>query len=303
MIYTLTVNPSLDYIMETDKFNIGEINRIEASYILAGGKGINVSTVLTNLGVENRAILPVGGFSGDKLLAMLDERNILYDALRLENGDTRINVKILGTGETQLNAKGADLTEEDVEKLLGKFDRVKDGDFLILSGSVPGSLGSDFYGRILEHLKYKNIHIVVDTSGENLRNVLAYKPFLIKPNQEELEEIFGQDSLETLAEKAQSMGALNVLVSLGGKGAMLLTKQGDFLYMEAPAGAVINTVGAGDSMVAGFIAGLQSTKAEQEYLKEDFKEALKMAVAAGSASAFSKHLATKEEIDALYKSL
>lgn len=295
MIYTLTINPSLDYAMELKKLTIGTMNRSHNTYLLPGGKGINVSQVLNALGVENVAILPVAGFTGEKLLKLLEEKNISYDALRILEGDTRINVKVLGEEETELNAQGPELSNTEKNSLLAKLDKTKDGDYLILSGSVPTGLGQRFYAEVMERLQEKNIRVVVDTIGDNFLNALHYHPFLVKPNKEELEALFAGDATLELAKKVQDMGARNVLVSLGSEGALLLTEDGDVFHEKAPKGKTMNTVGAGDSMVAGFVAGVVEG--------ENFATALKMGIAAGSASAFSKNLATKEEIDALMENL
>lgn len=300
MIYTLTINPSLDYIMEMDELNIGKMNRSRDTYVLPGGKGINVSWVLTSLGIENVAVLPVAGFTGEKLLGLLSEKQIAYDALQLKKGDTRINVKVLAAAETELNAPGPEISDEEQKALMEKLDKLSEGDCLVLSGSVPSSLGEQFYARIMEHLAHKNVKIVVDTIGGNLKKSLGQKPFLVKPNKEELEALFdtkteSPEELLKLAKEVQKMGAQNVLVSKGAEGAILLTEGRDVYEMAAPKGKVVNTVGAGDSMVAGFLAGYLQTG--------DMESALKWGIAAGSAGAFSKNLATKEEIDALMKNL
>ena len=297
MIYTLTINPSLDYIMEMDEICVGKMNRSKIEYILPGGKGINVSQVLSVLGVENVTILPAAGFTGEKLLEMLANKGIETHVIRLKEGDTRINVKVLGTEETELNASGPKLGEREKKELFSKVEELKEGDFLVLSGSVPKNLGDSFYAEIMEILSEKQVKVVVDTIGENLKNALQWKPFLIKPNVEELENLFGEkvDSREkvlSLAVKLRIKGAENVLVSLGKEGALLLTKEDKCYEMDAPKGEVINSVGAGDSMVAGFLAGFIKTK--------DMEKSLKFGISAGSASAFSKNLATKEEIDALF---
>ena len=300
MIYTLTINPSLDYVVEMDKLIVGEMNRSKNTYLLPGGKGINVSQVLKNLSIENVAILPVAGFTGEKLLHMLSEKGITYEAVRLKQGDTRINVKVLGQVETELNADGPDMTEDEKNALISKVESLSDDDYLILSGSVPKGLGEYFYADLMSYLQEKKVRVILDTIGENFKNALAKKPFLVKPNKEELESLFNvktdtDEALLELAKKVQKMGAENVLVSLGKDGAMLLTEDGNVFYAEAPKGKVVNTVGAGDSMVAGFVA---------EYTKSmDMEKALKWGIAAGSASAFSKNLASKEEIDALIGNL
>lgn len=300
MIYTLTINPSLDYVVEMDKLIVGEMNRSKNTYLLPGGKGINVSQVLKNLSIENVAILPVAGFTGEKLLHMLSEKGITYEAVRLKQGDTRINVKVLGQVETELNADGPDMTEDEKNALISKVESLSDDDYLILSGSVPKKLGEYFYADLMSYLQEKKVRVILDTIGENFKNALAKKTFLVKPNKEELESLFNvktdtDEALLELAKKVQKMGAENVLVSLGKDGAMLLTEDGNVFYAEAPKGKVVNTVGAGDSMVAGFVA---------EYTKSmDMEKALKWGIAAGSASAFSKNLASKEEIDALIGNL
>lgn len=300
MIYTLTINPSIDYVMEMDELKPGKMNRSKSTYMLPGGKGINVSTVLKRLGMENVAVLPIAGFSGEKLLEMISKENLSYDAFRLQEGDTRINVKVLGKNETELNAEGPSLTEEERELFIEKFECLTEGDYLVLSGSVPKALGGQFYAAIMKKLHQRGVKIVVDTIGDNFVNALENKPFLVKPNKEELENLFAvkadtDEELLELAKKVQTMGAENVLVSLGDKGAFLVTKDNKLLQKNAPKGQAVNTVGAGDSMVAGFLAG---------YLKTgDMETALKWGIAAGSASAFSKNLATKEEIDALMKKL
>lgn len=300
MIYTLTINPSLDYVVEMDKLIVGEMNRSKNTYLLPGGKGINVSQVLKNLSIENVAILPVAGFTGEKLLHMLSEKGITYEAVRLKQGDTRINVKVLGQVETELNADGPDMTEDEKNALISKVESLSDDDYLILSGSVPKKLGEYFYADLMSYLQEKKVRVILDTIGENFKNALAKKPFLVKPNKEELESLFNvktdtDEALLELAKKVQKMGAENVLVSLGKDGAMLLTEDGNVFYAEAPKGKVVNTVGAGDSMVAGFVA---------EYTKSmNMEKALKWGIAAGSASAFSKNLASKEEIDALIGNL
>ena len=300
MIYTLTINPSIDYVMEMDELKPGKMNRSKSTYMLPGGKGINVSTVLKRLGMENVAVLPIAGFSGEKLLEMISKENLSYDAFRLQEGDTRINVKVLGKNETELNAEGPSLTEEERELFIEKFECLTEGDYLVLSGSVPKALGGQFYAAIMKKLHQRGVKIVVDTIGDNFVNALENKPFLVKPNKEELENLFAvkadtDEELLELAKKVQTMGAENVLVSLGDKGAFLVTKDNNVLQKNAPKGQAVNTVGAGDSMVAGFLAG---------YLKTgDMETALKWGIAAGSASAFSKNLATKEEIDALMKKL
>ncbi len=300
MIYTLTLNPSLDYIMEVPVLQKGTMNRCENTYLLPGGKGINVSMVLHNLGMENTAILTIGGFTGEKLLQMLEDGDIKYDPIRLKNGDTRINVKVLGREETELNAKGITLDNYAIDELSKKITALKEGDVLILSGSLPKGVESDFYARLMSSLKEKKVKVVVDTNGQAFLQTLSCEPFLVKPNQKELEEMFhtqveNKEELVSLASRVQKMGAKNVLVSLGAAGALLVTEDEQVRWQMAPHGKVQNSIGAGDSMVAGFLAS---------YLKNgDYQEALLQGVLSGSASTFSKKLATKEEIDALRKNL
>jgi len=296
MVYTLTINPSLDYIMEMEDFCVGKMNRSKNEYILPGGKGINVSQVLLQLGIDNVAILPVAGFTGEKLLAMLANNGIKSETVKINKGDTRINVKVLGKEETELNADGPSMESSEKSELFSKLEGLKAGDYLVLSGSVPKNLGSSFYAEIMELLSRKKVSVVVDTIGENLKNALKWHPFLIKPNKEELESLFhekvnNKEQVLCLAEKLIEMGAENVLVSLGKDGAILLTKEGVVYEKKAPEGIAINSVGAGDSMVAGFLAGFMKTN--------HMEMALKYGIAAGSASTFSKNLATKQEIDAL----
>lgn len=296
MVYTLTINPSLDYIMEMEDFCVGKMNRSKNEYILPGGKGINVSQVLLQLGIDNVAILPVAGFTGEKLLAMLANNGIKSETVKINKGDTRINVKVLGKEETELNADGPSMESSEKSELFSKLEGLKAGDYLVLSGSVPKNLGSSFYAEIMEFLSRKKVSVVLDTIGENLKNALKWHPFLIKPNKEELESLFhekvnNKEQVLCLAEKLIEMGAENVLVSLGKDGAILLTKEGVVYEKKAPEGIAINSVGAGDSMVAGFLAGFMKTN--------HMEMALKYGIAAGSASTFSKNLATKQEIDAL----
>ena len=300
MIYTLTINPSLDYVMEINELNVGQMNRSKNTYLLPGGKGINVSQVLRSLGIDNVAILPVAGFTGEKLLNLLSKKEMTYDALPLTTGDTRINVKVLAAEETELNAAGPEISEHEQNALMEKLTMLSKGDYLILSGSVPSNLGDHFYAHIMEKLANKKVKIVVDTIGENFRNALTKKPFLVKPNKEELEALFDTKAhtpaeLLNLAKEVQKMGAQNVLLSKGAEGAILLTESHEVYEAAAPKGEVVNTVGAGDSMVAGFLAGYIQTG--------DMEKSLKWGIAAGSASTFSKNLATKQEIDALLEIL
>ena len=300
MIYTITFNPALDYISQVEKFEIGKINRTKTEKILPGGKGLNVSTVLKNLGIESTALGFIAGFTGKELKRNIEEKGIKTDFIKVEKGITRINVKISSNEETALNGNGPEITEEDINKLLEKIEKITKEDMVILAGNIPRCINNDIYEIICKTLERNNVTFVVDATKELLMNVLKYKPFLIKPNKEELEETF-KEKIETNedivkhAEKLQDMGARNVLISLGGDGAILITETKEVYYSKAPKGKVLNTVGSGDSMVAGFIAGYQKNR--------DYNEAFKMGIAAGSASAFSMNLATLPEVENLLKEI
>lgn len=298
MIYTLTFNPAIDYIINVENYKEGVVNRTSCEKILAGGKGINVSVVLKNLGISSVALGFVAGFTGAEIEESLRGMGIETDFIHLDNGFSRINVKIKADTETEINGQGPQIDEASLKKLYKKLDTLSDGDYLVLAGSAPKTLPDSIYSDILEYLSGKNVRCVVDTTGELLTSSLKYKPFLIKPNNFELGEIFGQvlktdDEIIQCARELVNMGAQNVLVSLGGDGAILVTADGDILRQKAPEGKVVNTTGAGDSVVSGFIAGYMKTG--------DFSYALRLGVCAGSASAFSEELATKEEIELLFK--
>ena len=305
MIYTITFNPALDYITQVKNFKTGEINRTKTETILPGGKGLNVSIVLKNLGIENTALGFVAGFTGEELIRKLEAQGVRTDFVKVKEGITRINVKISSFNdnkveETALNGMGPQITKENIEELLYKIQNMTVSDFVILSGNIPKNLENNIYEKICKILKEKGITFIVDATQDLLINVLKYNPFLIKPNKEELEEtvkhnIHTKEDIINSAKTLQEMGAQNVLVSLGDGGAILITKEGETYFSEAPKGQVINTVGAGDSMVAGFLAGYYKTK--------DYEYALKMGVSAGSASAFSVNLATKEEVDFIFNQL
>lgn len=293
MIYTITVNPSLDYIVAVDDFKLGLTNRTSSEKLLPGGKGINVSQVLMNLGVENTALGFVAGFTGEALIRELESRGIRQEFIRIDRGMTRINVKLTSIDGTEINGQGPDIGNEDLEKLLIRLDDLEDGDVLFLAGSIPGSISSDLYRNIMERLQEKDILFVVDATKELLTNVLEFHPFLIKPNNHELGEIFGvelrdRESVIPYAKKLQEMGARNVLVSMAGEGSVLVAEDGSIVSHGAPKGILVNGVGAGDSMVAGFMAGYMQTK--------DYEYAYKLGASAGSASAFSQELATEQEI-------
>ncbi len=297
MIYTVTFNPCLDYVVGVDDLALGAVNRVASEAIMAGGKGINVSIVLKNLGHASCALGFLAGFTGDEIAHQLQLMGVDTDFIGVERGMSRINVKIKAAEETEINGIGPDITDADVEALYAKLDALVSGDILIISGSVPAVLPGDIYERIMAALEGRGIRIVVDATRDLLVNVLAYHPFLIKPNNHELGEIFDVE-LKTRAEvvpyakKLQERGARNVLVSMAGEGAVLVTETGEVLEAAAPAGTVVNSVGAGDSMVAGFVAG---------YLESDgdFERAFRMGVCTGSASAFSLGLATREQVEEL----
>ena len=301
MIYTVTFNPAIDYVvrMSTDLLP-GMTNRSDSEECYFGGKGINVSTILNNLGLETTALGFIAGFTGDAIEKSVAERGIKADFVKLPEGISRINVKIKGKEETELNAQGPAIPDEAQKELFKKLDQLKDGDTLILAGSIPNSLPSDVYEKIIEQVQDRKIDVVVDATKDLLKNVLKYHPFLIKPNNHELGEMFGKvlktdDELEEHAKKLQEMGARNVLISMAGDGAMLIAETGEKFRIGVPKGTVRNSVGAGDSMVAGFIAGFNKNR--------NYEEALKMGTAAGSATAFSDDLATGEAILSIYKNL
>lgn len=295
MVYTVTFNPAVDYIVHTKELRAGATNRSDSEEIYFGGKGINVSIVLSELGVKSKALGFVAGFTGAAIERGVSEKGIDADFVHLSGGFSRINVKIKSDEETELNGQGPKIPDEAVQQLFAKLDELQDGDTLVLAGSIPSSLPSDIYERILARLSGRKIRAVVDATKDLLVKVLKYQPFLIKPNNFELGEIFGvelhtADEIVKYAEKLHEMGARNVLVSMAGDGAVLLDETGKTHVCGVCRGTVKNSVGAGDSMVAGFIAGCE--KAGYEY-------ALKLGTAAGGATAFSEGLATKEKINEL----
>lgn len=293
MIYTVTFNPAIDYVVELVSFNIGEINRTTREYMNLGGKGVNVSRVLTNLEVPNVALGFVAGFTGDALRNGLERMGVKTDFISLEKGNTRINVNIKGVEETDINARGPEIPNSAIDELFKKLDNLQSGDTLVLAGSIPTSLPNDMYEKIMERLYGKGIRFVVDATRDLLVKSLKYEPFLIKPNNHELGEIFGlklttDNEIIYYARELKKQGAKNVLISMAGDGAILVDENDVAHKIGTPKGKVKNSVGAGDSMVAGFCAG---------YLeKGDYKYALRMGTAAGSASAFSESLATKQEV-------
>ena len=283
MVYTVTFNPAIDYVVHTGEMKLGSTNRSNREEMYFGGKGINVSVVLRELDIQSKALGFTAGFTGEAIENGLAEMGIDTDFVHLKNGNSRINVKIKSAEETELNGQGPDIDDEAVNNLFAKLDKLQDGDTLILAGSIPASLPSDIYEKILERLAHKNIRTVVDATKDLLLNVLKYKPFLIKPNNHELGEMFGvtltnDEEIEKYARKLKEMGAVNVLISMAG----------------VCNGKVKNSVGAGDSMVAGFTAGI---------LQGDYEYALKLGTAAGGATAFSDGLAQKEKIAELLETL
>lgn len=300
MVYTITLNPALDYVMKVGSLRFDDINRSKAEQIYYGGKGINVSVVLSRLGTENKALGFVAGFTGEELERMLKEDNIECDFNHLQNGLTRVNVKIKADTELDINANGPDVSEAEIEELLTKLDDIKEGDVLVLAGAVPKNLPSDVYEKILQRLSGRGVKFVVDATGELLLKVLKYKPFLVKPNHHELGDLFSvttktDEEIEIYAKKLQQMGASNVLVSRGGDGAMLIDEFGAVKTIGNAKGTLINSVGCGDSMVAGFVAGFLQ--------KGDYEHALRLGAACGNATAFSEGLAEKKDIDRIYQIL
>lgn len=298
MIYTVTFNPSLDYIVSVEDFKLGLTNRTSSELILPGGKGINVSTVLGNLGIENTALGFLAGFTGKEIVRRLEEMGVASDFIEIKEGVSRINLKLKSIDGTEINGSGPVISPEDVEKLMEKLEKLGEGDVLFLAGSIPTSMPDDMYQKIMAKLDGKGVMIVVDATRDLLMNVLAYHPFLIKPNNHELGEIFDvelltRESVVPYAKKLQEKGARNVLVSMAGEGAVLVAEDGSVYDAPAPKGELKNGVGAGDSMVAGFMAGWME--------KQEYRHAFHMGVASGSASAFSENLATKEEIAGVYQ--
>lgn len=297
MFYTLTLNPALDHVVRLVDLKLGQTNRMKDELIFAGGKGINVSKILRNLGQDSVALGFVAGFTGKELINLVEKENIHSDFVYIDEGFTRINVKIKADKETEINGDGLNIDETQLNKLYSKLEKIKSGDYLFLSGSIPSSLDDDIYENIISKLNNK-VNIIVDTVGNALLKTLKYKPFLIKPNKSELEELFdvelyNVDDVSKYAKELQKMGARNIIVSLGGEGAFFLSEKGETKYLSAPKGKVIDTVGSGDSMVAAFV------HAKREGLGD--LDSFKFSVSAGSATAFSADLATKDEIINIYK--
>ena len=300
MIYTVTFNPAVDYVVHTDEMKTGMTNRSTKEEVYFGGKGINVSVILNELGVKSRALGFVAGFTGDAVEKGISDQGIETDFIHLKRGLTRINVKIKADDETELNCSGPDIDEESVNILFEKLDKLEKGDILILAGSIPKSLPADIYARILEKMSAKGVSAAVDATGKLLLNVLEYKPFVVKPNNFELGDMFGvelhgTDEVIEYAKKLRSMGAVNVLVSMAGDGAVLVDENDQVHVCGVCSGTVKNSVGAGDSMLAGFIAGYSE--------KHDYSYALKLGTAAGGATAFSDGLASGSYIRELFETL
>lgn len=296
MIYTVTFNPSLDYVVDVKDFKEGVVNRTTKETIFPGGKGINVSMVLKNLGYDSTALGFTAGFVGNEIIRLLNERGVNTDFIPVDKGVSRINVKLRSNEESEINGQGPEIEEADIQRLYKKLDSISEDDVLVLAGSIPDVMPSSMYMDIMNYMKDRNIKIVVDATKDLLTNVLSYHPFLIKPNNHELGEIFGvtitdKEDVIKYAKKLQERGARNVLVSMAGDGAVLVSEDGQEFKAKAPVGELKNSVGAGDSMVAGFISGYLATK--------DYKQAFKYGVCTGSASAFSEELATKAEVEAL----
>lgn len=294
MVYTVTFNPALDYVVFVNNMKFRAVNRIEKELVQAGGKGINVSMVLAELGVKSKAMGFVAGFTGAAIEQSVVEHGIDADFVHLNSGLSRINIKLKSDGETELNANGPVISDMALKELFERFEKLSEGDILVLAGSVPNSLPQDIYQMILEYVSAKKVRTVVDASGDLLTNTLKYRPYLIKPNLDELAGIFGErpDSKEEILEYAaqlQEMGAQNVLVSMADEGALLLDAQGEVFYCAACEGTVVNSVGAGDAMVAGFVSGMLDNDVDQEY-------ALMLGTAAGSATAFTEGMADKTQI-------
>ncbi len=304
MIYTVTFNPALDYVVDMKELRVGSINRTESETIYPGGKGINVSLVLKNLGYESIALGFEAGHTGAMLISMLNSYGCQTDFVHVENGVTRINVKVRTENEdapeTAINGQGPKITAHELGMFYKRLDMLRDGDILVLAGSIPSILSPDTYRNIMNYLSRVKANIVVDATGELMYNVLEYRPFLIKPNEEELGEIFGKklttkEEIWEHAEKLCELGARNVLISRGGDGALFIGEDGTRLECPAPKGKLVNSVGAGDSMVAGFIAGYLGSG--------NYEEALKMGICCGSASAFKDWLAEKKDVEALLKNI
>ena len=300
MVYTVTFNPSLDYIVDVEDFRLGMTNRTCSEQMMAGGKGINVSIVLQNLGIENTALGFIAGFTGEEIRRQVAEMGIRAQFISIPEGISRINLKLRSIDGTEINGMGPSIGRAQLDALYEKLDTLTYKDTLVLAGSIPASMPSSIYCDIMERLYAKGVTFVVDATKQLLLNVLRYRPFLIKPNNHELGELFGvtlstREAVIPYARKLQEQGARNVLISMAGQGAVLVAEDGSVHLTPAPKGTLVNAVGAGDSMVAGFLAGWQE--------RHDYGHAFRMGVAAGSASAFSRYLATREEVERVFAQL
>lgn len=300
MIYTVTFNPSLDYIVSVSDFELGMTNRTTSELILPGGKGINVSTVLKNLGIDSTALGFVAGFTGEEISRRLTELGIHTDFIKIAQGNSRINMKLKSIDGTEINGAGPVISESALKELMNRLNSMQEGDICILAGSIPASMPDDIYREIMKLVSGRKILMVVDATKDLLLNVLKYRPFLIKPNNHELGEIFNvhlktREEVLPYARKLQEKGARNVLVSMAGEGAVLVAEDGSTYLAKAPKGKLVNAVGAGDSMVAGFVAGWLE--------QNNYEHAFRMGIASGSASAFSEYLATREEIENVYRTI
>ena len=298
MIYTVTFNPSLDYIVNVEHLTLGRVNRTTSEIIYPGGKGVNVSMVLKNLGFDNTALGFLAGFTGEEIRVRMEQMGIRADFIDVPEGMSRINMKIRSDEESEINGMGPAIRDEDIEVLYQKLDKLTDGDILVLAGSIPTVMPETMYSDIMKRLEGRGVRIAVDATRDLLMNVMPYHPFVIKPNNHELGEIFDveletRESVIPYAKKLQEKGARNVIISMAGEGAVMIDEDGGVHESPAPHGRVINSVGAGDSMVAGFIAGYLSAG--------DYEQAFRMGVCTGSASAFSEQLATRDEVEKLLK--
>ncbi len=294
MVYTLTLNPSIDYVVRLDQFITGNTNRTSSEEYYIGGKGINVSCILRELGMSSTALGFTAGFVGDAIEKGLQDMGIHADFVRLPEGVSRINVKIMGESETEINGQGPGISAAEFDRLLTRTDAINDGDTVVLAGSVPKTVPDDAYERILRRIEWRDVRTVVDATGNLLLRCLAFRPFLIKPNRQELSELFGRQiasekDIESCAKELRKKGARNVIVSLGGDGAILFAEDGNVYHSGVVKGTVQSTVGSGDSMVAGFIAGFERTR--------DYAFSLKLGAACGNATAFSSGLAKIEKIN------
>lgn len=296
VIYTVTFNPSLDYIVSVKDFRPGMTNRTSSELMLAGGKGINVSIVLGNLGIKSTALGFIAGFTGDEIVRRLHNGGINSEFIKINDGISRINIKLKSIDGTEINGQGPHIDSSHIEQLMNRLRRLESGDVLVLAGSIPAGISDNIYKDIMDMLKDKGVQIVVDATSRLLTNVLEYNPFFIKPNQHELGDIFNvtlntQEEVIPYALELKKMGAVNVCVSMGGKGAILVADDGNVYKAKAPDGILKNSVGAGDSLVAGFLSGWTE--------KKDYEYAFRKGVATGSASAFSERLATNGEVNDL----